>query len=61
MADNKDVVISASMSDKDLLSSIDETLKKTEKRLEDFTNKLEGKLASVEALPTNWVRILVRA
>lgn len=48
MADNKDVVISASMSDKDLLSSIDETLKKTEKRLEDFTNKLEGKLASVE-------------
>ncbi len=23
-------------------------LKKTEKRLEDFTNKLEGKLASVE-------------
>lgn len=49
MADNKDVVISASMSDKDLLSSIDETLKKTEKRLEDFTNKLEGKLASVES------------
>lgn len=48
MADNKDVVISASMSNKDLLSSIDETLKKTEKRLEDFTNKLEGKLASVE-------------
>lgn len=48
MADNKDVVISASMSDKDLLSNIDETLKKTEKRLEDFTNKLEGKLASVE-------------
>lgn len=48
MADNKDVVISASMSDKDLLSSIDETLKETEKRLEDFTNKLEGKLASVE-------------
>lgn len=48
MADNQDVVISASMSDKDLLSSIDETLKKTEKRLEDFTNKLEGKLASVE-------------
>jgi chromosome segregation ATPase len=48
MADNKDVVISASMSDNDLLSSIDETLKKTEKRLEDFTNKLEGKLASVE-------------
>lgn len=48
MAGNKDVVISASMSDKDLLSSIDETLKKTEKRLEDFTNKLEGKLASVE-------------
>lgn len=48
MADNKDVVISASMSDKNLLSSIDETLKKTEKRLEDFTNKLEGKLASVE-------------
>lgn len=48
MADNKDVVISASMSDKYLLSSIDETLKKTEKRLEDFTNKLEGKLASVE-------------
>lgn len=48
MADNKDVVISASMSGKDLLSSIDETLKKTEKRLEDFTNKLEGKLASVE-------------
>lgn len=48
MADNKEVVISASMSDKDLLSSIDETLKKTEKRLEDFTNKLEGKLASVE-------------
>ena len=48
MADNKDVVCSASMSDKDLLSSIDETLKKTEKRLEDFTNKLEGKLASVE-------------
>ena len=48
MADNKDVVISASMSDKDLLSSIDETLRKTEKRLEDFTNKLEGKLASVE-------------
>lgn len=48
MADNKDVVISASMSDKDLLSSIDETLKKAEKRLEDFTNKLEGKLASVE-------------
>lgn len=48
MADNKDVVISASMFDKDLLSSIDETLKKTEKRLEDFTNKLEGKLASVE-------------
>lgn len=48
MADNKDVVISASMSDEDLLSSIDETLKKTEKRLEDFTNKLEGKLASVE-------------
>ena len=48
MADDKDVVISASMSDKDLLSSIDETLKKTEKRLEDFTNKLEGKLASVE-------------
>lgn len=48
MADNKDVVISASMSDKDLLSSIDEALKKTEKRLEDFTNKLEGKLASVE-------------
>ncbi len=27
MADNKDVVISASMSDKDLLSSIDETQK----------------------------------
>lgn len=48
MADNKDVIIFASMSDKDLLSSIDETLKKTEKRLEDFTNKLEGKLASVE-------------
>lgn len=31
MADNKDVVISASMSDKDLLSSIDETLKKNGK------------------------------
>lgn len=50
MADQKDVAISASMTDKDLLSSIDQTLKKVEKRFTDSTTKLENSLSGIETV-----------
>ena len=48
MADEKDVAISASMTDKDLLSSIDKTLKKVEERFENSTTRLEKSLSGIE-------------